>query len=56
MKYKPVDKGFECFSDADFVGNYLQETALDDPATARSRSGCIDAQYVGSPNYRRRLH
>jgi hypothetical protein len=50
MKYTPVDKGFDCCSDADFSGNYNHKTAADDPSTAKSRSGCV-IFYAGCPIY-----
>jgi hypothetical protein len=46
--YRPKEVGFECNSDADFAGNYLQEIAEHDPSTARSRSGYI-IFYAGCP-------
>jgi hypothetical protein len=34
-------KGFECYCDADFSGNWNKDNAEDDPSTAKSRSGWI---------------
>jgi hypothetical protein len=34
-------KGFECYCDADFSGNWNKDNAADDPSTAKSRSGWI---------------
>jgi hypothetical protein len=38
---KPEVRGFECYVDADFAGNWDKDDAMDDPDTARSRSGYI---------------
>ncbi len=49
LKFKPdTAKGFECYADADFVGNWLKYTADVDPATAKSRSGWY-VFYAGIP-------
>jgi hypothetical protein len=42
------DKSFEIFADAEFVGNWHQITAPDDPSTAKSRSGYV-INYPGCP-------
>ena len=34
-------KGFEVYADADWAGLWHRDTAMDDPATARSRSGIL---------------
>ncbi len=40
--FKPdQDKGFECYCDADFSGNWNKHLAPYDPSTAKSRSGWI---------------
>ncbi len=40
--FKPNrDKGFECYCDADFSGNWNKHLAPFDPSTAKSRSGWI---------------
>jgi hypothetical protein len=42
LKFKPdPKKGFECYSDADFSGNWNREFAPVDPSTAKSRSRWI---------------
>ena len=42
LKFKPdPSKGFECYCDADFSGNWNKEFASNDPSTAKSRSGWI---------------
>jgi hypothetical protein len=49
LKFKPnPDKGFECYCDADFSGNWNKEFAQVDPSTAKSRSGWI-VFYAGCP-------
>jgi len=49
LKFKPSpDKGFECYCDADFSGNWNKEFAHADPSTAKSRSGWI-VFYAGCP-------
>jgi hypothetical protein len=41
-RFKPDrDKGFECYCDADFSGNWNKHLAPFDPSTAKSRSGWI---------------
>mmetsp|Transcript_21599 Transcript_21599/g.27854 ORF Transcript_21599/g.27854 Transcript_21599/m.27854 type:complete len:94 (-) Transcript_21599:367-648(-) len=32
---------FEVFADADFAGNWKSQTAMDDPSTAKSRTGFV---------------
>jgi len=40
LKFKPdPTKGFECYCDADFSGNWNRDFAATDPSTAKSRSG-----------------
>ena len=40
LKFKPdPTKGFECYCDADFSGNWNHDFAATDPSTAKSRSG-----------------
>lgn len=46
--FKPNYDGLECYSDADFSGNWLKETAEVDPTTARSRTGYV-LKYGGCP-------
>jgi hypothetical protein len=42
LKFKPdPDKGFKCYCDADFFGNWSKEFAQVDPSIAKSRSGWI---------------
>jgi hypothetical protein len=42
IRFKPhPSKGFECYCDADFSGNWNKFLALQDPATSKSRSGWI---------------
>ena len=49
LKFKSnPDKGFECYCDADFSGNWNKEFAQIDPSTAKSRSGWI-VFYAGCP-------
>lgn len=45
---KPTGVGFECYSDADFAGNWSERYAIEDSSTARSRSGYI-IFYAGCP-------
>jgi hypothetical protein len=41
-RFKPDrDKGFECYCDADFSGNWNRHLAPFDPSTAKSQSGLI---------------
>jgi hypothetical protein len=48
-RFKPDrDKGFECYCDADFSGNWNRHLAPFDPSTAKSRSGWI-VFYAGCP-------
>jgi hypothetical protein len=37
----PANKGFECYVDADFAGNWDSDEAMDNADTARSRSGFV---------------
>jgi hypothetical protein len=40
IRFSPKpDKGFECYCDADFSGNWTSITADVDPSTSKSRSG-----------------
>ena len=49
LKFKPdPKKGFECYCDADFSGNWNREFAPVDPSTAKSQSGWI-IFYSGCP-------
>jgi hypothetical protein len=49
LKFKPdPKKGFECYFDADFSGNWNREFALMDPSTAKSQSRWI-IFYAGCP-------
>jgi hypothetical protein len=49
MRLKPdQDKGFECYCDADFSGNWNKHIALYDPSIAKSCSGWI-VFYAGCP-------
>jgi len=49
LKFKPdPEKGFECYCDADFSGNWNRSFARVDPSTSKSRSGCI-VFYAGCP-------
>ena len=49
IKFKPDPaKGFDCYCDADFSGNWNQDLAHNDPSTAKSRSGWI-VYYAGCP-------
>jgi hypothetical protein len=49
LKFKPnPDKGFECYCDADFSGNWNKEFAQVNPITVKSRSGWI-VFYDGCP-------
>ncbi len=49
LKFKPdPKKGFECYCDADFSGNWIREFAPMDPSTAKSQSGWI-IFYAGCP-------
>jgi hypothetical protein len=44
----PKVNSFECYVDADFCGNWNPDTASDDPATAKSRTGYV-IKYAGCP-------
>ena len=49
LKFKPdPEKGFECYCDADFSGNWNRSFARVDPSTSKSRSGWI-VFYAGCP-------
>jgi hypothetical protein len=49
LSFKPSqDKGFECYCDTDFSGNWNKAFAHVDPSTAKSRSGWI-VLYAGCP-------
>ncbi len=49
LKFKPdPKKGFECYCDANFSGNWNKAFAPMDPSTAKSRSGGI-IFYAGCP-------
>ena len=42
LRFKPDStKGFECYCDADFAGNWHKDFAMYDPSTAKSRSGWV---------------
>jgi hypothetical protein len=42
LKFKPdPSKGFECYCDADFSGNWNKDFASHDPSTAKSRAGWV---------------
>ena len=42
LRFKPdASKGFQCYCDADFAGNWNKEFAETDPSTAKSRSGWV---------------
>jgi hypothetical protein len=42
LKFRPNEsKGFECYCDADFAGNWNKDFAQHDPSTAKSRSGWV---------------
>ena len=36
-----VDRSFETYADADFSGNWIQENAMNDPSTAKLRTGYV---------------
>ena len=44
----PTLNSFECYVDADFCGNWDQDTAEEDPSTAKSRTGYV-IKYAGCP-------
>ncbi len=49
LKFKPnPDKGFECYCDADFLGNWNKKFAPVNPSTGKSQSGWI-VFYAGCP-------
>eukprot|EP00804_Cyclotella_cryptica_P008228 CCRYP_015146-RA/>CCRYP_015146-RA protein AED:0.29 eAED:0.29 QI:0/0/0/1/1/1/3/0/283 len=42
LKFRPKkSKGFECYCDADFAGNWNKDFAQHNPSTAKSRSGWV---------------
>ena len=42
LRFKPdPSKGFQCYFDADFAGNWNKDFVATDPSTAKSRSGWI---------------
>ena len=42
LHFKPnASKGFQCYCDADFAGNWNKDFAETDPSTAKSRSGWV---------------
>ena len=42
LPFKPdASKGFHCYCDADFTGDWNKEITETDPSTAKSRSGWI---------------
>eukprot|EP00804_Cyclotella_cryptica_P029762 CCRYP_015213-RA/>CCRYP_015213-RA protein AED:0.17 eAED:0.23 QI:0/0/0/1/1/1/2/0/173 len=42
LKFRPNElKGFECYCNADFAGNWNKDFAQHDPSTAKSRSGWV---------------
>ena len=43
-----VSKSFEVHVDCDFAGNWVKEDAMNDPSTAKSRTGYI-ISYAGCP-------
>ena len=49
IRFSPLpDRGFDCYCDADFAGNWNRSFAQHDPSTAKSRSGWI-VFYAGCP-------
>jgi hypothetical protein len=49
VRFKPnAEKGFECYCDADFSGNWNKTFTDVDPSTAKSRSGWV-VFYAGCP-------
>ena len=49
MILKPdIEHSFDCYVDADFCGGWDQDDALEDPATAKSRTGYV-IMYAGCP-------
>jgi hypothetical protein len=44
----PTEHSFECYADADFCGLWDHDTALEDPSTAKSRTGYV-ILYAGCP-------
>eukprot|EP00956_Cyclotella_meneghiniana_P030555 scaffold77192_cov37-Cyclotella_meneghiniana.AAC.9 len=52
LKFKPDEsKGFDCYCDADFSGNWNSLFASADPSTAKSRSGWIVALSTTEAEY-----
>ncbi len=45
---RPNSKGFECYVDASHAGDWKQSAAIDNPSTARSRTGFV-IQFAGYP-------
>ncbi len=61
LKFHPdPSKGFECYCDADFLGNWNRDHARIDPSTAKSRSGWIifytKCPIIGPPHCNPRWH
>ena len=49
LRFTPdPEKGFECYCDADFSGNWNKQFARHDPSTSKSRSGWV-VFYAGCP-------
>jgi hypothetical protein len=48
MLQPDLPKSFEAHVDCDFVGNWVKEDAMNDPSTAKSRTGYI-ISYAGCP-------
>jgi hypothetical protein len=49
LKFKPdPSKGFECYRDTDFSGNWNKDFASHYPSTAKSRAGWV-IYYVACP-------
>jgi hypothetical protein len=46
--FAPTQHSFEVWVDADFCGLWNRDTAIDDPATAKSRTGLV-VTYAGCP-------
>jgi hypothetical protein len=46
--YRPNDHSFEVFADADYCGLWDKSIAMEDPTTAKSRTGYI-VMYAGCP-------
>ena len=61
LRFKPdPSKGFQCYCDTDFAGNWNKEFASTDPSTAKSRSGWIvftrHAPSSGHPSFSHKSH